>query len=526
MELEAAAALLASILSKRGIESSQKQLIKLITLAQKWGHFEDIPLLFSPTEWKAVGETMWEKIIEGEEEKEIKPLRTLWRSVLETLKTMKAEQQAAMAVAEALAPESSECSDVQLKSQKSRWFQFWGLPAVRGMSGTPLQSTLEIKRLAEGAAAGEQKPEVNFAESSSTTDWKAEVQGDDYQNVGGAECRPPPTAPPDPTPSLYPPLPPSPPAEHVAISSEQTIETTAMPRPSQTTEELLKVVVQKLEQLDAEVKDIKKTKTVVFRERGKSGAVAESAAEQRQLPQPASAAASHRWSGVIRDAILEGNWSSTSLACPVQQDLQNGRAQWEPHDWKILQQAKSTITNYGIRSEATRQIVTWIFSADLMCPQDCQNLMRLLLTPAQYLLWDSAWYQRPQQEAAIVRELNDPLYGMSADMYTGQGIYSKVETQLAFSAAMHRRAAQLALDAFFALPGAHAPSFSGVRQGTTEGYSNFIDCLYESIMQNPAMDETMKARMFRILAFENANAKTKQILATLPSGAPVEEMLS
>jgi len=95
---------------------------------------------------------------------------------------------------------------------------------------------------------------------------------------------------------------------------------------------------------------------------------------------PSASVRPGRWSGVIRDAILDGQWSvaanigdTQALACPVVQV--NGHGKWESHDWKILQQARSTITQYGVKSEAARQIVTWIFSADLMCPYDCQNLM-------------------------------------------------------------------------------------------------------------------------------------------------------
>jgi len=86
-----------------------------------------------------------------------------------------------------------------------------------------------------------------------------------------------------------------------------------------------------------------------------------------------------------------------ALACPVVQV--NGQSKWEPHDWKILQQSRNTISQYGVRSEATRQIFTWIYSADLMCPHDCRNLMRLLLTPTQFLLWGAAWAQRAMDEA-------------------------------------------------------------------------------------------------------------------------------
>jgi len=64
------------------------------------------------------------------------------------------------------------------------------------------------------------------------------------------------------------------------------------------------------------------------------------------------------WSGVIRDAILDGQWNiatsmggTQALTCPVVQV--NGQSKWEPHDSKILQQARSTITQYGVKSEAT-----------------------------------------------------------------------------------------------------------------------------------------------------------------------------
>jgi len=47
MNVEAAATLLVGILSKRGIEAMAKQLIELIKLGQRWGHFVDTRLLYS-----------------------------------------------------------------------------------------------------------------------------------------------------------------------------------------------------------------------------------------------------------------------------------------------------------------------------------------------------------------------------------------------------------------------------------------------------------------------------------------------
>jgi len=80
MEVEAAAVLLVGILSKRGIDATAEQLMELIKLGQRWGHFVDTRLLYSVSEWQKLGETMWEKTIVGEEkeEREIKAVRELW----------------------------------------------------------------------------------------------------------------------------------------------------------------------------------------------------------------------------------------------------------------------------------------------------------------------------------------------------------------------------------------------------------------------------------------------------------------
>ncbi|KAK4811206.1 hypothetical protein QYF61_021277 [Mycteria americana] len=242
------------------------------------------------------------------------------------------------------------------------------------------------------------------------------------------------------------------------------------------------------------------------------------------LPKPT------RWSGVIKDAIVEGQWKPVggaegpmTLAFPVVQ--RDGQGKWEPHDWKILQQARTTVSTYGLKSEATRQIVSWIFSADLMCPYDCQNLMRLLLTPTQYLLWMSSWQQRAINAAAQRQRDGDPLRGITADMLVGQGPYSDYQVQITFPANMLQLSAQLALEAFLSLPGSNVPSFSNLQQGATEKYSNFVDRLWEAIMNHPDLSEDNRQQMFKILAFDNANKTTRQMLASLPKGAGVEEML-
>jgi len=169
MEVDAAATLLVGMLSKRGIDATAKQLMKLIKLGQRWGHFVDTLLLFSVSEWQELGETMWERTITGEdkEEKEIKDVRELWQTVLQTLKAMKTEREVACATAQMLAPEPGK-DHVPKPGTLARVF---GLPAVRGMTGITCNTIAKIRASAEyGSGLGTERggpPEVTTGEINS-----------------------------------------------------------------------------------------------------------------------------------------------------------------------------------------------------------------------------------------------------------------------------------------------------------------------------------------------------------------------
>jgi len=150
----------------------------------------------------------------------------------------------------------------------------------------------------------------------------------------------------------------------------------------------------------------------------------------------------------------------------------------------------------------------------------------LLLTPTHFLLWGSAWQQGVIDEAVRHPDQQDPYYEITAEMLIGQGTYANLEVQLTFPANILQLTARLALEAFLALPGSSAPSFRTIVQGATESYSNFIDRLWDALMNHPDLNDESKQQVFWVLAFDNVNKTTKQILASLPKGAGVEEMLS
>ena len=130
--------------------------------------------------------------------------------------------------------------------------------------------------------------------------------------------------------------------------------------------------------------------------------------------------------------------------------------------------------------------------------------MRLLLTPTQFLLWGSAWQQWAIDEAVRHQNQKDPYYGITVEMLIGQGTYANLEVQLTFPGNILLLSACLALEAFLALPGSSAPSFGTIVQGATESYSNFIDQLWDAVMNHPDLNDESKQQMFRVMAFDNA----------------------
>ncbi|NXX34221.1 GAK9 protein, partial [Nicator chloris] len=232
-----------------------------------------------------------------------------------------------------------------------------------------------------------------------------------------------------------------------------------------------------------------------------------------------------RWSRVIRDAILDGHWElAGTVVCPVV--ARNSNPVYEQHEWKILRQAKNTVKDHGLKSEAARAMLDWIYTTDTNSPLDCANMARLLLSPSQFLVWHREWVRLAQLEANRPRVPQDILFGLTADMITGEGRFANIQLQLQYPMQLFQVVATTARQAYYAVPDSTpTPSFMLVRQGMTEAFGHFVDRLSQALTNHPSMDEVTKQVMFKMLAFENANTKTKAILATLPKGADVADMV-
>ncbi|TRZ06774.1 hypothetical protein HGM15179_018430 [Zosterops borbonicus] len=111
-------------------------------------------------------------------------------------------------------------------------------------------------------------------------------------------------------------------------------------------------------------------------------------------------------------------------------------------------------------------------------------------------------------------------------MLTGQGPYATTYVQLTYPMEMHQLSQSLAHRALLLVPDKKKPApYSTIKQGATEPYGQFIDRLSAALTDAPDVSPEVQEHLFRSLAFENANSRTRTVLATLPQGSPVEEML-
>ncbi|KAJ7415700.1 hypothetical protein WISP_76609 [Willisornis vidua] len=142
------------------------------------------------------------------------------------------------------------------------------------------------------------------------------------------------------------------------------------------------------------------------------------------------------------------------------------------------------------------------------------------------ILWDKEWRRLARVEAARLHLSADPLNGLTPEILVGDGAFADVWMQLQYPVEIHYITARLARQAYYSVPeDTPSPSFTAVKQGETEPYQRFVDRLYQAIASHAGLDYQEKRSMFHLLAFENANQRTKSSLATLPRTADISKML-
>ncbi|KAM9663404.1 endogenous retrovirus group K member 5 Gag polyprotein-like [Morphnus guianensis] len=523
--------LLQHMLSTRGLSYDSSTLKALLLWAREKSLLPTFGDAFAIPTWEKIGQELWQNISSGS--KEASRYSTMWKLIIETLKNMKAERLAAASAFAALQPEGPQA-----------------MPSSTSFTFAPPQIPAVVPTRVSGAgASAARKPAVTDPEP-----------GD--QPLGKADCLaefPPPPAEetgnslvsnsrsPSPKPvasSLYPPLPPSSPPSPLEGKEERVIGLG---------DSQLRELLQRLEALEARLEPSVKpepasstfpappppfnTGFLLFPRpppmnpfvsqdvSGEIGAVAPlpPLPPATLLTEGGVGDPAKRWKGIIRDALIDGQIIPSEF--PVVAGAHGGPV-WEALDWKVLKEAKAAVTQYGLKSPYSQSVIQHLFSAHLLTPYDVKMIVQMLLLPSQQLQFYQNWQAACENAAAIPRQNGDPLSGVQAQMLLGSGPFARSDWQAQFATEVLQLSQDLA---FKALNNVHDEkikhTFTSVKQGPTETFSAFIDRLHAAIMAHPDLDPEMKTKFLDMLAFDNANEKTKKALSILPKGSTTAQLL-
>ncbi|XP_055648691.1 uncharacterized protein LOC129783056 [Falco peregrinus] len=295
--------------------------------------------MFSVTEWREIGDFLWDATLSGS--KSAKDLGTTWREVMNHLRSMVAEKKMAMAASDLLGRETESMESIRLFGQ--------GVPSAKGIIVPIKKSATELLHPTpspEGATAtGALRRPDSYREPPPVLD------EDEGTRAG-----------------------PSAPLNESAESDKENEPTPAAPMPRPRTKPSDRTLNRLLQQLnECHLPTAGRDVQVLTEE----GVILHPAAPQS------------RWSVVVRDAILEGEWQAASaVACPVQTTALpagSAAAVWKPFDFFFcFMQLRQTVTQYGLQSEPAKHLLNYLFDSEIMTPSDCTSLARLLLTPAQF----------------------------------------------------------------------------------------------------------------------------------------------
>ncbi|XP_074667274.1 uncharacterized protein LOC141917750 [Strix aluco] len=568
---QAVVKLLQLILSVRGIKYDKSALEGLLKWSREKGLIPSPGLIFEAATWEATGKQLWDSVSDGgKSAREVSSYTALWKLIREASQEMSSERTAAAYVAAALGPAPNldisatpplpplpPCPNHGRKDGPAPSPP--SAPSPRGDEGggdsTPLAAPAALGELknpfdltivppgprraagpkfktAQSGAGGTGR--VSDANRKATEEKPKETKdansGRDPGEGGGTE-------------DLCPPLPPS-------QNNPSGEESPASQAGSADIETLLLHIVAKLDNLTVSQAEKREQRPYTFSSNtGPQPSAPPDPSLEYAVPVPATApssshpAASHlfssqaqsasvatrRWKGVLKDAIIEGSFIPESVqAFPVSFNTVTGANEWDPLDWKLLEKARASVIQNGLHHQLTKQIIHYIFSSSLLIPKDIDQIAAVILTPSQKMLFESTWSKLANEEQVRPRPQGDPLHLVQAQMLLGTGPFTAVDLQVNLSNEVLRLSQSIACQALLSVPdteGKKQDKFVAVKQGPNEPFSKYVDRLYHSLEQQSDMTLEMKEKMFKLMTFENANPSAQHLLATLPHGTSVADMI-
>ncbi|XP_017677583.1 PREDICTED: uncharacterized protein LOC108500820 isoform X1 [Lepidothrix coronata] len=194
-------------------------------------------------------------------------------------------------------------------------------------------------------------------------------------------------------------------------------------------------------------------------------------------------------------------------------------------DWKFLARLRSTVSEFGLHAEPTKQMLDYFWSTYLLLPSDLRSITRMILTEHQQLLFNAHWQALVNESVAEQRPPRDPLHGVTIDELMGMGPYTCPEAQVHLGPDKIREAMDLVRRALDRVkePGG-VPLYMSLKQGRDESFGEYVDKLTAAITR-AGVPDYMKGTMLKQCVLQNATSTIKQIISTMGPYWTIEELL-
>ncbi|CAM4711127.1 unnamed protein product [Caretta caretta] len=207
--------------------------------------------------------------------------------------------------------------------------------------------------------------------------------------------------------------------------------------------------------------------------------------------------------------------------CPVtwqNDDQGNPVGTWTTLPYSVVREVKKAIREFGLTSTFVHGLIEGIGSGYSLIPEDWKTLLRMMLSPSQYVIWISEYRQMAERQDQVHRE-----HGIIYEHLAGEGPFATIEMQSQLPQAIFPIISTRAQHAFKKVPDSGKPtkSFVSIRQGASESFLDFTNRLHEAILRQ--VDNTEAAHELLLkLAVENANEDCRRALQAAQASAILE----
>ncbi|CAM4700874.1 unnamed protein product [Lepidochelys kempii] len=179
----------------------------------------------------------------------------------------------------------------------------------------------------------------------------------------------------------------------------------------------------------------------------------------------------------------------------------NQLANWVSLLYSVIKEVKKAIREFGLTSTYVCGLLEGLGTGYTLVPEDWKALLRMMLTPSQYVIWLSEYRQLDERQAQVYIA-----QGVTYEQLAGEGPFATVQMPSQLQQAVFLIISACTQHAFRKVPDSGKPtkSFASIHQRASESFMDFTNRLQEAILRqvdNPAAAQEILLKM----AVENAN---------------------